>query len=144
MFDLIPNEDADTNPGCLGKALAQWLVDSFSQSGYPQATVFPEDFGYLAYLRDSPDMLWIAVTNDYREDNVILGDEDVAVSVTQPLTWNIFIKHETFFWRRQFWLKRFGLGGYKEELSAVEKQLLALIESEPRIEYLGNQPPKIP
>jgi hypothetical protein len=45
-FPITPGEDAATNPGIYGKALAQWLAKQLGTRGLACGEAFAEDFGW--------------------------------------------------------------------------------------------------
>jgi hypothetical protein len=45
-FPTIPGEDAQTNPGIYGKALAEWLGGQLRARGLSAGAVIAEDFGW--------------------------------------------------------------------------------------------------
>ena len=62
-FLIQPGEDAETNPGVYGRALADYLVTQIRGRGVDVEMVIPEDFGYCIMLKRRPMRLWIACAN---------------------------------------------------------------------------------
>lgn len=67
FFKPIPGEEEQTNPGCYGQALANWLSDRLLERGVSVEGVIPEDFGWVVMVSRKPVMLWLACSNT--EDN---------------------------------------------------------------------------
>jgi hypothetical protein len=62
-FSIQPREDAETNPGVFGRALADYLAAQIRSRGVDVEGVIPEDFGYCIILKRKPLRLWIACGN---------------------------------------------------------------------------------
>ncbi len=63
FFRPIAGEDEETNPGCFGKALAQWLADQLNRRGVPVESIIPEDFGWVVMVSRKPFTLWFGCRN---------------------------------------------------------------------------------
>lgn len=62
-FQIEPGEDAETNPGVFGRALADYLAAQIRARGVSVERIIPEDFGYCIMLKRKPFRLWIACSN---------------------------------------------------------------------------------
>ena len=62
-FPILLREDAETNPGVFGRALADYLAAQTLGRGVGVEGVIPEDFGYCIMLKRKPLKLWIACGN---------------------------------------------------------------------------------
>lgn len=62
-FPIQPGEDAETNPGVLARALADYLVAQIRGRGVSVEEAIPEDFGYCIMLKRKPLRLWISCGN---------------------------------------------------------------------------------
>ncbi len=62
-FPIQPGEDAETNPGVFGRALAEYLAAQIRSRGVGVEGIVPEDFGYCIMLKRKPLRLWIACSN---------------------------------------------------------------------------------
>jgi hypothetical protein len=62
-FTVIPGEDAETNPGIYGKALAGWISDHLRLAGVSAGNVIPEDFGWCVPVKSPPYSLYVACAN---------------------------------------------------------------------------------
>jgi len=58
-FPIRPGEDAQTNPGIYGLALAEWLVERLDSHGVPVIGMKAEDFGRCVILNSWPYKLWV-------------------------------------------------------------------------------------
>jgi len=59
-FAVIPGEDEETNPGVIGKALAQWLAERLRDAGFSPGAVIAEDFGWCVPVKSEPHSLYVA------------------------------------------------------------------------------------
>jgi len=59
-FEVTPGEDAATNPGIYGKALADWLAEQLRAAGFSVGDVIAEDFGWCVPVQSRPHSLYIA------------------------------------------------------------------------------------
>ena len=73
-FAVAPGEDEQTNPGVLGKALAQWLAEQLRDAGFSTGEVIAEDFGWCVPVESKPHALYVACAS---------GGED-------PSQWQVF------------------------------------------------------
>lgn len=58
-FKPVDGEEGETNPGCIGKALGQWLCEEFKHRGYVDAELIPEDWGWCVMCSREGCMQWI-------------------------------------------------------------------------------------
>jgi hypothetical protein len=63
QFPIEPNEDADTNPGIYGRALARWLAEQLATRGIATKEVIAEDWGLCVVTQTRPVRVNIAVAN---------------------------------------------------------------------------------
>ena len=63
FFKPVPGEEEQTNPGCYGQALANWLADRLHERGVSVEGVIPEDFGWVVMISRKPFLLWLAGGN---------------------------------------------------------------------------------
>jgi hypothetical protein len=89
-FEIEPGEDAETNPGCYGKELAQWFRERLAGRGYVSATVVPEDWGWCVVCARKPIMLWVGcgVVSEPQWDN-----QSTAPSGSE-VVWTCFVEAE--------------------------------------------------
>lgn len=62
-FGVTPGEDAETNPGIYGKALAEWLAEQLQIQGQPAGEIIAEDFGWCVGLDFKPYRLYVACSS---------------------------------------------------------------------------------
>jgi hypothetical protein len=67
LFEVEQGEDEETNPGCFGKALAEWLAVKLSTFGY-ETHVIPEDWGWCVMCRTGAYLLWVGCCAMHDED----------------------------------------------------------------------------
>ena len=60
FFQVEPGEDAQTNPGIFGKALAHWLAEQLRRRGVPVLDVVAEDWGWCVTVKTQPLRLGVA------------------------------------------------------------------------------------
>lgn len=63
QFPIEPNEDADTNPGIYGRALARWLAEQLAARDIATKEVVAEDWGLCVVTQTRPVRVNIAVAN---------------------------------------------------------------------------------
>jgi hypothetical protein len=68
-FAVIPGEDAQTNPGIFGKALAKWLAAQLRASGFSPGEVIAEDFGWCVPIESEPHSLYVACASTGEKPN---------------------------------------------------------------------------
>ncbi|PFH11237.1 hypothetical protein BCF11_3681 [Collimonas sp. PA-H2] len=83
-FSREAGEDALTNPGVFGKALASWLATELSRQDFFPGDVFPEDFGWCFSVGSKPYALYVACAS--------IPDESDK--------WQVFVFSESWFIRR--------------------------------------------
>ncbi len=63
FFKPIPGEEEQTNPGRLGRALAEWLAEHLKARGVAIEGIIAEDFGWVVMVSRKPFMLWLGCGN---------------------------------------------------------------------------------
>jgi len=58
-FVVEPGEDAETNPGIYGRALAGWVARTLESRGVAVEGVIAEDFGRCVMIKRKPFKLWV-------------------------------------------------------------------------------------
>lgn len=112
FFQREHGETEETNPGCYGKALAQWLAKNLRERGVAVEGVIPEDFGWVVMVSRKPFMLW-------------LGCGNTDGSTTE---WHVFAVAERSILQRLF--KR---GNPEPEIEELVAHLVALVPSIPNV-----------
>ena len=62
-FKVLENEDQKTNPHRYGKELATFLYSQLKESGYPNAELIPEDWGWFIICQSNSFSLEIGCGN---------------------------------------------------------------------------------
>ena len=110
FFAVEPGEDAHTNPGIYGRALARWLAEALRARGLAVEDAIPEDWGWCITVKREPLALRVACAN-------------VDGSVTE---WRVFAAAERGL--RQ-WLRR--AGDATAEVRALQAHLAAIVPTVP-------------
>ncbi|MCY0963959.1 hypothetical protein [Parathalassolituus penaei] len=133
QFEIVPGEDQQTNPGCYGQALANWLANKLTERGYT-TDVFPEDWGWCVLCQHSEYMLWVGCgampTEDFDPDNP---------PTAHQLVWHVFPHIEIPLLdlrsRVRQWLGKLDLETPLQELDA---ELICILETEPSVRFCGE------
>jgi hypothetical protein len=91
-FEIINNEDVDTNPNIYGKELAQWIKKKLLNKGYPIEKILAEDWGWCIICYDKPFLLWVGCSGEYYDEKLIWS---CFAEVEKPLFRNPFKKINT-------------------------------------------------
>jgi len=68
-FPITPGEDAETNPGIYGRALAQWLSRQLGARGIQSGDAFAEDFGWCVAVKAGDEGVHVVCTNGEIDDS---------------------------------------------------------------------------
>lgn len=112
FFAVEPGEDAQTNPGIYGKALAGWLAARLRERGVPAEDATPEDWGWCVTVKREPLAVRVACAN-------------VDGSATE---WRVFAFAER---GPLQWLRR--AGDPRAEVAALRAQLAAIVPTIPDV-----------
>ncbi|MGL5632424.1 MAG: hypothetical protein ACRDD3_08665 [Azovibrio sp.] len=123
FFKLIPGEDEATNPGCYGKALAEWLAEQLRGQGISVNGIFPEDFGWIVELSEGPCPLWFGCSNQG-------NDEDEG---GQLMAWRIMPVVEPSMIQKL--LKKVDVAAEQARLKTMLQQLLPTLPNASSIEW---------
>lgn len=121
-FTIEPGEDASTNPGCYGKALAHWIANALKKQGIDVLDVLAEGWGWCVRLKSHPYSLWIGcgnVQNDAPLDDII---------------WHCFVTAEVPFWK--FWVRWSSGAQLKADVSRVRSALQAAFANDASIQLV--------
>jgi hypothetical protein len=66
-FAVAEGEDAETNPGIFGKALADWLSSRLKERGVPANEPFAEDWGWCVELANQKHRTGLACASEDNE-----------------------------------------------------------------------------
>ena len=124
LFKPEPGEDAQTNPGCYGKALAEWISATLQTSGRGVEGIIPEDWGWCVVVDRGEFMLWVGCGNVQEEP------------LPAELTWHCFVEAEVPFWK--FWVKFSRADEMRTEVAKLNSQLEVAFANEPRIKMVAE------
>lgn len=99
LFDIEPGEDAETNPLCFGRALANWLAAELRREGIDVDDVFPEDWGWCVMVRRAPFLLWIGCGNVHNYEKQ--GPDD-TLPRSEDVVWTCIVVAEVPLLKRLF------------------------------------------
>ena len=68
-FIVEPGEDAETNPGIFGRALAAWLAEQLPALGWRTKGCIAEDFGRIVEVEHPSFRLFVACANGHDGDD---------------------------------------------------------------------------
>jgi hypothetical protein len=124
LFEIVPDEDANTNPGRYGKSLANWLREKLIAMGYSVENVIPEDWGWCVLCKRRPFRLWVGCGN---------VDFDRAPFETSPagdrtITWTCFVQAEASLFGRVFFRIK-----TEEAARELYEAVTSILTSEPGI-----------
>lgn len=123
FFNPIPGEDEETNPGCYGKALAEWLAEQLRGQGIRVTGIFPEDFGWVVELSEGPCPLWFGCGNQGE------GEGESG----QLMVWRIMPVVEPSMIQKL--LKKVDVAAEQAKLKAMLQQLLPALPNASSIEW---------
>jgi hypothetical protein len=133
MFEIVKDEDTETNSGCYGESLANWVCKKLSVFGY-QTEVIPEDWGWCVMCQSSEYLLWVGcgsmLDEEIDDDNVPSGSE---------VTWHVFPVIEVPFFmpksKIRSWLGRLDTKG---PLLKLRSELNEVLNSEPNVTFCAE------
>lgn len=62
-FPVVPDEDAETEPGIYGLSLARWLELRLQAAGVAAEEAFPEEYGWCVPVADGEHRLYVGCCN---------------------------------------------------------------------------------
>jgi hypothetical protein len=124
LFKIEPGEDEQTNPGCYGKQLANWLRIKLIEKGYDVEDVIPEDWGWCVMCSREPFMLWVGCGSTLDQEQ----NADDPRPLGKDITWSCFVTAEKPLLRGLF--KRIDTTSAIEKL---HKDLEAIFKAEPSV-----------
>ncbi|WP_018693653.1 hypothetical protein [Algicola sagamiensis] len=134
MFDIKVGEDQETNPGCYGQVLAEWLCEKL-KAYYPDADVVPEDWGWCVMCSCEDFLLWVGCGAMQTEESLAHYDEK-APPKGEAVVWHAFPHVEVPFFmfetRFRQWTGAIDLDGPLKEL---DTRLQTILNSEERIQF---------
>lgn len=132
QFKIQKNEDDNTNPGCFGKSLAEWLSLKFSELGYHTETI-PEDWGWCVICERNGYDLWIGC-GCLKEESYSEYYANETVPETGDIHWHVFTTVEVSIFPLKYFLKNIlGRIDTAGPLSQLDRELKELLDNEPNI-----------
>ena len=137
-FQILPDEEDATNPGCFGLELAEWICEQMKHLGYPESEVIPEDFGWCVMCSRQNSLLWIGCGSVITDDAWEIPESESPITLAD-ITWTTFVVAEIpFFWLKSKFLKAIGRIKPEEEKLKLEAVLLKLLKDQPDITFVEN------
>ncbi len=62
-FPVVPDEDAETNPGVYGLSLSRWLEHQLTTAGWETGESFPEEYGWGVEVKHDRHRLYVGCFN---------------------------------------------------------------------------------
>jgi hypothetical protein len=125
QFKLQQGEEEQTNVGCFGKSLAEWLSIELSKAGY-KTDVIPEDWGWCVMCESSEFLLWIGCSS-MNYDNDDGNGKEIALDVN-TIIWHVFTEIEVPFFmlksQMKKWVGRLDLASPINKLNQEVKSIL--------------------
>lgn len=111
-FQVLQNEEEQTNPGVYGFDLARWLRDRLLEKGLVAKELIPKDWGWCVVVKTKPVKVNLAVSN-------------VDGSTTR---WRVFV-----FAERGFLQFATGANDLKLEVAALHQHLATIVPVVPNV-----------
>ena len=138
LFQIGMGEDEETNPGCYGKELGEWLCARLEERGYDVEGVIPDDWGWCVVCAREPYLLWVGCTAILPDDLVETHDPDVPPK-GEDVVWCVFPVVEVPFFYLKSQVKRLlGRLGTNEPLQSLDREIQEILEAEPAIERCND------
>ena len=128
QFAIDPREDEETNPGCYGRELGEWLRANLAPDGEP---LIAEDWGWCVMLQREPFSLWVGCAN--------VTDVRSGPPPTQPVAWSCIVGADVLLWTSYFWRRLARRVSPEGALRDATDRLEALLRSNPRIRDLSRE-----
>lgn len=135
-FEIVPNEEDSTNPGCFGQQLAEWICEQMKNLGYPAAEVIPEDFGWCVMCSRRDSMLWIGCSSILSSEAWEIPESERPITIAD-ITWTTFAVAEIpFYDLKSKFLKVIGRIKPEAERLRLETTLEKLLNDQPDITFV--------
>lgn len=131
LFQVQKNEDKETNPGCYGKELSEWLAEKLKKQGYKVEGIIPEDWGWCVICVRKEYLLWVGCGSRLTE-NV----EEVETFETNQIIWHVFPVIEIPWYSLKSQIKRLlGKLDINQPLNKLAQELKTILSTEPKIQF---------
>ena len=135
-FQIVPNEEDSTNPGCFGQELAEWTCEQMKSLGYPEAEVIPEDFGWCVMCSRRDFMLWIACGSVLSAEAWEVPEAERPITL-EDITWTSYAVAEIPFYNlKSKLLCLFGRIKPEEDRIKLETTLEKILREQPDITFV--------
>lgn len=135
LFEISKGEDDETNPGCYGKELAQWLCNELETCGYHDIEVIPEDWGWCVMCSSKDYLLWVGCASLQDEESLTNHDPG-SPPQGKDVVWHAFVQIEVpIFKPGPFIKKLIGNLNTREPLDKLDKDLNSILSNNKRIEF---------
>jgi len=128
LFKIEDGEDEETNPRCYGKQLAYWLKSKFTEQGYNEVEVIPEDWGWCVMCSRKPYNLWVGCGS-------MMNELDLETHPTIPdsneIIWHCFVVAEVPFMK-----KLFGKVETEQGIQKLTSEIEVFLNNEQQIELV--------
>lgn len=134
LFEIQKDEDKDTNPGCYGKSLAEWLCQKFEAIGY-EASVIPEDWGWCVMCVYGEYMLSVGC-GPMQTEEYIKNIEMEIIPNKSDIVWHVFTTIEIpFFFIKSLLRKWTGSLDLETPHNKLKSELHKILNSESGIAF---------
>lgn len=132
QFKIQKNEDDNTNPGCYGKSLAEWLSLKFGEMGY-DTEIIPEDWGWCVICERNGYVLWIGC-GCLQEESFSEHYDNETLPDSRDICWHVFTTIEVSIFSFKTYLKNIlGQIDTVGPLSKLDRELKEIIDNESSI-----------
>jgi len=134
LFHIQSGEDKETNPGCYGKELGNWLCTKFRELGYEVEDLRAEDWGWCVMCYSREFLLWVGCGAMMTDDFPKNYDPNSPPS-GNDVVWHVFpVVEVPFFLVKSRLKKLIGKLDTKTPLRKIKNELKEILEQESRIE----------
>jgi len=133
QFKIQEGEEEETNPGCYGKSLAEWISGEFSGLGY-HTQVIAEDWGWCVMCTRGEYLLWIGCGSMFTDD-IAAGSPENPPDANE-ITWYVFTMIEVPFFMVKSLLKKWtGRLDLKTPLEKLKAELDSVLASNKNLAF---------
>ena len=134
LFQISQGEDEETNPGCYGRELGEWLSLKLKERGYAAEDVFPEDWGWCVVCAREDYLLWVGCGTMPTEES-LAGYDSATPPKGEDVIWHVFpVLEVPFFYLKSQAKRLVGKLETREPLRKLNQDLQSILDAEPGIE----------
>lgn len=134
-FPVAPGEDRDTSPGIYGRQLAYWLRNRLIATGYREAEVQAQSWGWCVIAAREPCLLWVGCGGVMADDHAPPGEDAAARISGDALLWHCHAAAEVP-WLKRWWSRRAAEAAH----DSLNLSLRGMLLSDPEIQLVD--PPR--